>query len=322
MLNNRMLAEYCEEVFRRGWVYWYGTVGYKCTMDLYKRKAKQYPSHYTASRESGYMADIKAGKTCADCVGMIKSFFWKGGDIDAEGKYNSNHCPDDSANGLFALCPEKGHIDTIPDIPGLVVHKPGHIGVYVGHGYVVEMNGFVNDCLRRHVEDGPWTSWGRLPASMLEYVGEETVSELDGLRDGDKGESVERLQRGLMACGYDLPKYGADGEYGRETEDAVKDFQRDHELPVTGIADATTIAAIENAEPVPPEENDRCDNKVVVTGSVVNLRYGPGTDYEVFSMVSRGTLLDWLATAPNGWYAVRMGTKAVWISGDYATKEV
>lgn len=320
MLNNLMLVAYCEEVFRRGWVYWYGTCGYKCTMDLYKRKAKQYPSHYTTSRESGYMTDIKDGKTCADCVGMIKSFFWKGGDINAEDKYNSNHCPDVSANGMFALCLEKGHIDTIPDVPGLVVHKPGHIGVYIGNGYTIEMNGFVNDCLRRKVTDGPWTSWGRLPASMLEYVDVDTTIVPDDIKFGDTGEAVEQLQKLLMDLGYPLPKYGADGDFGRETEDALKAFQRDHGLPDTGVLDDETMRVMWTCEPKPPEEgNAEAETTVVeVTGSVVNLRYGPGTEYGVFGKVSQGTRMEWIATAYNGWYAVRMGERVVWISNDYS----
>lgn len=31
-----------------------------------------------------------------------------------------------------------GTIDTMPDIPGLAVWHDGHIGVYIGDGYVIE----------------------------------------------------------------------------------------------------------------------------------------------------------------------------------------
>src|SRR5690606_24260568 len=42
-----------------------------------------------------------------------------------------------------------------------------------------------------------------------------------GPRKGDQGERVKYLQVILMKAGFDLPKYGADGHYGAETEAAV-----------------------------------------------------------------------------------------------------
>lgn len=35
------------------------------------------------------------------------------------------------------------------------------------------------------------------------------------LKRGMRGEDVRKLQMRLMELGYSLPKYGADGEYGR-----------------------------------------------------------------------------------------------------------
>ncbi len=177
MFTGEQLANYCLRVFAAKWVYWYGTYGKKCTKKLYESKRKQYPSHYGDSRTAGYMKDIGEGKTCADCVGMIKSFFWKNGDLDAEPKYATNHCPDVSANGMIKLCTQTGPISTIPDEPGLVVWKDGHIGVYVGGGYTVEMKGFNYDCMKKKVMSGPWKKWGRLPASMISYSDDQAPEE-------------------------------------------------------------------------------------------------------------------------------------------------
>lgn len=173
MLTNIQLARFCQKVLDAKWVYWYGTYGYQCTKSRYEAKAKQYPAHYTDSRKAAYMRDIAEGRTCADCVGLIKAFFWKGGDVNAAPKYKSNNCPDKGANSMFALCKETGEISTIPDVPGLVVWKSGHIGVYVGDGYTVEMKGFDYDCVKAKVTDGAWTKWGKLPATMLSYAGDE-----------------------------------------------------------------------------------------------------------------------------------------------------
>lgn len=48
---------------------------------------------------------------------------------------------------------------------------------------------------------------------------------------GSRGFVVKRLQINLVGL-------NPDGKYGKKTEDAVKDFQRVHGLPVTGCADA------------------------------------------------------------------------------------
>jgi GH25 family lysozyme M1 (1,4-beta-N-acetylmuramidase) len=169
MFTGKQHAEYCEEMYRHKdhWAYWYGTYGNQCTLSKYESKKKQYPEHYGSSRKSGYMKDIEQGRRCADCVGMIKSFFWTGNRYDTDPKYGTNGCPDKSANGLFDMCKETGDIKTIPVIPGIVVWKSGHIGVYVGDGYTVEMKGFAYDCCRNKVTDGPWKKWGKLP--MLSY---------------------------------------------------------------------------------------------------------------------------------------------------------
>ena len=169
MFTGKELALYCEEMYanKSHWAYWYGTYGNMCTEAKYKSKKKQYPEHYGSSRTAGYMKDIELKRRCADCVGMIKSFFWTGNHYDTDPKYGTNGCPDKSVNGLFKMCKETGNIKDIPDIPGIVVWKDGHIGVYVGDGYTVEMKGFVYDCRRNKVTDGPWQKWGKLP--MLSY---------------------------------------------------------------------------------------------------------------------------------------------------------
>jgi peptidoglycan hydrolase-like protein with peptidoglycan-binding domain len=56
---------------------------------------------------------------------------------------------------------------------------------------------------------------------------------------GERGEAVARVQQGLAGDGFALPKSttadGFDGRFGRETDDAVRGFQRKH--PDTGIPD-------------------------------------------------------------------------------------
>ena len=268
MFTNLQLAAYCLAVYAAKWVYWYGTCGYDCTKSLYDRKKVQYPKYYTDARESGYKADISNGCVCADCVGLIKSFFWKSGDLNGKNVYQSNNCPDKGANSMFALCTEKGPISTIPDIPGLVVHKDGHIGVYVGDGYTVEMKGFAYDCVKAKVTAGPWTEWGKLPDTMLAYVSDGALLLPTDYALGDRilskgstGSDVTELQGHLVALGYDLGNYGAekngvDGDFGTKTQAAVKELQKKAGIEQSGVFDANTYKALLDALN-PPQADDQ-----------------------------------------------------------------
>ena len=44
---------------------------------------------------------------------------------------------------------------------------------------------------------------------------------------GEKGKEVRKLQEALLNLGYELPKYGADGDFGSETESAVSQFKQE-----------------------------------------------------------------------------------------------
>ena len=318
MFTGKQLAEFCEQVYKAGWVYWYGTYGNPCTTSLYNSKKKQYPAHYTADRAAGYKKDIDGKKTCADCVGMIKGFFWKSGDLAAKPVYRANNCPDVSANGMIKLCKQTGPIKTIPDEQGLVVWKDGHIGVYVGGGYTVEMKGFNYDCKRVKVTAGPWTKWGRLPATMISYdPAPEPKPEPQGLRRGDYGTAVRAMQEALLKWDAKcLPKYGADGDFGAETEKAVKAFQQAAGLPVTGVYDEATRAALTGTQPV--QHHD-----VVVTGSSVNVRSGPGTSgTRILAVVHKGDVLPWQGedriVDGTAWHLVEFEGVNAWISGKFS----
>lgn len=56
------------------------------------------------------------------------------------------------------------------------------------------------------------------------------------------------LQRALIALGFPLPRFGADGDFGGETRGAMQAFQRKAGLPVTTGLDAATIAAVQAAQ--------------------------------------------------------------------------
>ena len=69
------------------------------------------------------------------------------------------------------------------------------------------------------------------------------------LRKGDKGKWVTYAQTQLINKGYSCGRTGADGDFGKNTEAAVKAFQKDHGLTVDGIIGNDTWNALDGAEP-------------------------------------------------------------------------
>ena len=65
------------------------------------------------------------------------------------------------------------------------------------------------------------------------------------VKKGMKGSDVVLIQRILINQGYDLGKWGADGDFGSATEKAVKQFQSEKMLVVDGIVGKKTWSMLE-----------------------------------------------------------------------------
>lgn len=106
------------------------------------------------------------------------------------------------------------------------------------------------------------------------------------LEFGSRGDAVTQLQRDLTRLGYPLED---DGIFGRQTDEAVKKFQRDHGLEPDGIVGPRTRAAIDRATtPVPTarlEQGARGEQVRELQDALVKLGFmtqaqmntGPGT---------------------------------------------
>ena len=156
MKTSAGLVEYATA--QLGKPYWYGTFGNTATHDLLERKTAQYPAHYQKERMDRYKSDI--GERVHDCVGLIKGYLWSEAP-DSNPVYNSSQ--DVSANGMLLKCSERGRIYSIPEIPGVLVFMPGHVGVYIGGGKVIEARGFHYGVVETELNKRPWETWGKCP---------------------------------------------------------------------------------------------------------------------------------------------------------------
>jgi peptidoglycan hydrolase-like protein with peptidoglycan-binding domain len=70
------------------------------------------------------------------------------------------------------------------------------------------------------------------------------------LENGDKGTAVRLVQESLLAQGYALPVHGADGDFGAETEAAVRQFQVDTgAVTLDGIIGPETMQLLDMHDP-------------------------------------------------------------------------
>ena len=65
------------------------------------------------------------------------------------------------------------------------------------------------------------------------------------LRTGSHGHDVLVLQQALQNAGYKIKN--ADGVFGKDTERAVAEFQRDNKIKITGVVNNATWRALKNA---------------------------------------------------------------------------
>lgn len=163
--NNLDLAQWAIEACDAGWGYVWGTYGHVLTRSYYESKLEQYPEgvgNYADFIESNWL-----GKRTADCVGLIKGYCWFDPEDQSIG-YAVNGMPDYATEQMIGWCNEKGGMDTMPEIPGLLLWMDGHVGVYIGDGYAIEAMGTRYGVVKTEVAGRGWTKWGKLPC--IEYI--------------------------------------------------------------------------------------------------------------------------------------------------------
>ena len=170
--NNVDLAAYAIQAWENNWGYVWGTFGNVLTESLLEYKIRQYPDGV-----GNYEDFIRANwlnRRTTDCVGLIKGYGW----LDTESlsiQYGTNGMPDYGANQMYQSAvnagADHGSMSAMPEIVGLAVWKEGHIGVYIGGGYVIEAASTTKGVIKTQVEGRGWQGWCKIP--YIDYLEEE-----------------------------------------------------------------------------------------------------------------------------------------------------
>lgn len=340
--SNEHFADWLEKMV--GNPYWYGTTVANCTEDLLKRKTQQYPEHYTADRMARYKKDIAEKKVCADCIGLCKGYAWTNGGLNVleaigtgskiTSKYGSNGAPDQSANGMFEYAKkigmEWGTIGTIPEIRGIAVRFDGHVGYYVGKGYVVEERGFAYGCVKTKLKDRKWTHWYKLPfinynakpveeakpeEPIITYKNNPYKEPTANIKIGSIGDSVKWVQYEINKRGYDIGSSGIDGDFGKATDAAVKKFQADNGLEADGIVGKMTRTALKNeTQEEKPVETAKPIETVTVRYGTWNVRSTPSINNNTIGVASSGEVYEKTGENTEGWVGIMYKGRAAFIA--------
>ena len=231
--------------------YIFGAAGQKCTPAYRQQVMKSKPEYAEAIQRNCPVLSGKStscsgckyeGRKAYDCRGLTREGLRAvtGRPIMGAGATSQWN---DASNWEI-----KGPIHAMPERPCIVFVQKGstmsHTGIYIGGGAVIHASGHNSGVI-----DSPmprsWTHYA-IPIGLYEE-GETIVEDAYLIRRRDKGEKIKNLQEGLMKLGYALPRFGADGDFGAETEAAVKRFQQDHGLPPDAVWDSECQAALSAA---------------------------------------------------------------------------
>lgn len=170
--NNLDLAAYAVQAWENNWGYVWGTYGNILTESLFAYKKQQYPDgvgNYADFIEANWL-----GRRTADCIGLIKGYAWLDASTMRIG-YAANGMPDYGADQMYQAAKnagiqgtDYGTVSSMPEIPGLMLWKSGHAGVYIGGGYAIEAMGTRKGVVKTEVSGRGWQGWCKLP--YIDYL--------------------------------------------------------------------------------------------------------------------------------------------------------
>lgn len=196
-----------------------------------------------------------------DCSGLfVKCFKDQGGKI-----YHGS-------NTIYRkYCSEKGKLTSVDQLlPGMAVFKhkstdttkyPDGLGDFYHIGMVTSVKPLrivqASSVSKKVIVDsklGKWVYWGwlkdvakegQIEPPKVEPVKDDT---LPTIKKGSRGEYVQLLQTKLAMLGYNLGSYGVDGDFGKDTDAAVKKFQTDSGMTADGIVGPKTWEALNKGQ--------------------------------------------------------------------------
>lgn len=278
-----------------------------------------------------------------DCNGMPEGIYkdFSGVDINTKARYNyANWCGIKGSGTIPAKYRVPGAAVFWGDTASTIHHvatlyKPVDSANPSGDWYIIEARGVMYGVVRTKLSARKPNYWGIMDkyfdysavlspvataddnTAVVPILGSRT------LRNGSEGDDVKQLQTYLITLGYDLGKWGADGEFGDCTEIAVREFQTKLDLKVDGIAGSVTIEALEKemaAYIAAQEQVAAADQskKVQIVDGQCYIRAEPDKTSKSFGIAKKNSVWEYGGdTADNGWLSIMKDGEKRWVSNMY-----
>lgn len=279
----------------------------------------QYNSGYTTAQKNKALYWRKHATRVWDCNGLAEGIYQlhTGKNINARARNNYNEWCSPKGTGM---------IPADKRIPGAavfwsnssasVIHhvaylwKPVVEGKPQGDWYLIEAAGVAKGVVQSKLLARKPNFWGYM-TKYYDYSDTITITPRTTIEKGDSGDEVKKIQEALIAAGESLPKYGADGDFGSETLAAVKNFQKKNDLPITGIVDEATKAAL--LKTTAPESRT-----VQIINGNCNIRIGPATTYRSVGVAHKRDQYTYGGKTENAWNSIIYKNEMRWVSGKYS----
>ncbi|MBD5560102.1 MAG: C40 family peptidase [Clostridia bacterium] len=287
--TNVELCNFAYKAKDDGWNYVYGGKGQRMSDSLI---ASIVSSNLGDARSpylrAGYIEQTQlqtGGQRATDCSGLVMDFMWWAGDdsdpirslCPSIGMYN--------ANNMLEAAVEKGPIETMPEIPGLLVHSNGHVGIYIGDGEVIEARGVRYGVVKTRLAERSFRYWSKSPwidyeVSGLYKVGDRTVF-LDNGEDIGQERWIAKYVYGDLSQGSTYVPVLDESATFRTEAPAVLDVEEPPaavetavpEIPAQDVIQTPAVPevsqqpvpATEQAAPPAPEEAEQQQTTLVET---------------------------------------------------------
>ncbi len=244
---------------RQNHPYLYGATGTACTPQQRRARMTQYPAQAEAIRaacpvltgeRAGCQGCRHHGKDAYDCAQFVRRAFETAGIQLPSGASSQWRWTGWAHKG--PITPEAGQRVCALFRQGADPQRPmDHVGLSLGDGRVMDARSHSRGVVLGKLNDYPWTHWAVPAGAVLAPA---------TLRPGSRGDAVKALQQLLLGRGYALPRHGADGVFGPETQAAVRAARQRLGLPAGDTADDALLTALRAQpapKPAPPTVDER-----------------------------------------------------------------
>lgn len=323
---------FCLDAYKSKWGYIMGAYCQR-PADL---SSWYFTGQYSGSQEQKALYWKRNSPFVTDCNGLVEGYLTK----TLRYKVNAR-----ARNNYWSWCSIKGKIGSLQKTPGVAVfmNNPGtdamhHVGYLLcpidqnkpnGDWWVVEARGVMYGVVRTKLSARGWSHWGFMDkffiydttpqeAYAMVFGGSVTPSPLTPVviaKYGDNNSKVEEIQRRLKAAGF--VEVGAiDGQFGKLTQKAVKNFQQKNGLAVSGIVYEETYNKLTGSTAVLPKK------KIAITGDRVNIRFQPSLTASVLKVALKDETFEPGTATHSEWYSILINGASYWVSKKYTEEKV